>query len=173
MSSSGPQIAEFVAEAREHLANVCDHLLNLERGAPAELAERRLGLLRAMHSVKGGAGFFGRKTIERTAHAAESALEALPPERLVGNAPAVDALLAAVDRIAALLDDVERSNDWDVSDVVAQLESLAAGAANEVAVVPGTFPAQPVAAGPLQRTSIGCASICGNAGRRRESPRSI
>jgi len=125
MSASGPQLSEFVAEAREHLSAVCDHLLNLERGQPEELNERRLGLLRAMHSVKGGAGFFGRKTIERTAHAAESALEALSPEQLTGNAQAVDALLAAVDRIAALLDDVERSNEWDVSDVVARLESLA------------------------------------------------
>ncbi len=135
---SSPSLAEFVAEAREHLADVCDHLLNLERGAPEELVERRAGLLRAMHSVKGGAGFFGRKAIERLAHAAESALEGLPTDRLAGNAPAVDALLAAVDRIAAQLDDVERSDEWDVSDVVARLESLAAGA-------PESLPAAPVA----------------------------
>jgi two-component system chemotaxis sensor kinase CheA len=127
MSASGPQLSEFVAEAREHLSAVCDHLLNLERGQPEELNERRLGLLRAMHSVKGGAGFFGRKAIERIAHTAESALEVLPSEQLAGNAQAVDALLAAVDRIAALLDDVERSNEWDVNDVVARLEALATG----------------------------------------------
>ena len=38
---SSPSLAEFVAEAREHLASVCDHLLNLERGAPEQRPEQR------------------------------------------------------------------------------------------------------------------------------------
>ena len=48
----------FVAEAREHLASMTSAMIALERNEPntQPLVEQ---LLRAAHSIKGGAGFMG------------------------------------------------------------------------------------------------------------------
>ena len=115
---------EFVAEAREHLAAVRDHLLNLEKVSGEGGIERIEQLFREVHSVKGGAGFFGLGNIERIAHAMESVLERVQAEALPHHAETVDVLLAATDRIAALLDDVEHSNEWEVDSVLSRLQSL-------------------------------------------------
>ena len=74
---SAPQTNEFIAEAKEHLAEVCDQLLRLESSAGNASGERIEQMMRAVHSVKGGAGFFGLRNIEQVAHRMETALEAI------------------------------------------------------------------------------------------------
>jgi HPt (histidine-containing phosphotransfer) domain-containing protein len=68
-------VHEFVSEAKEHLADVVQDLLALEQGPSESSAERIDRLFRAMHSVKGGAGFVGCQVIEELAHAMENVLE--------------------------------------------------------------------------------------------------
>lgn len=121
-----PQLREFVAEAREHLTAVCSHLLNLEKATGDDGRQRVQQLLRAVHSIKGGAGFSGCHTIEQVAHLVESVLEAVDRGEVAKDSPTVDVLLTATDRITALVDDAEHSNDWDVSDVLTRLEALLA-----------------------------------------------
>ncbi len=114
-------IYEFGAEAKEHLANLVQDLLALEQNPREADGERIDRLFRAMHSVKGGAGFLGCQVIEELAHAMENVLEEL---RQTGAAPGsvvVDTLLAGTDRMLALLDDVQRSNAADVSELLQRL----------------------------------------------------
>ena len=74
--ASGPSlIHEFVSEAKEHLANVGDDLLALERQQDDSSRYRIDRLFRAVHSIKGGAGFFGCRVIEELAHAMENVLD--------------------------------------------------------------------------------------------------
>ena len=74
MAGDPPMIFEFISEAKEHLANVTDDLLALEKHR-GEAARYRIDrLFRAVHSVKGGAGFFGRRNVEDLAHAMETLL---------------------------------------------------------------------------------------------------
>ena len=99
----------------------CDDLLaELETGLLAlQNGERDPEIVntvfRAVHSVKGGAGFFGCKAVEELAHAMENLLDHARQQDREMDAAAIDALLAGADRITALLDDVEHSNDADVS----------------------------------------------------------
>ena len=77
MSAPRPLIYEFVGEAKEHLANVCDDLLALEQGKDDSARYRIDRLFRALHSVKGGAGFFGCHRVEELAHAMETVFEGM------------------------------------------------------------------------------------------------
>jgi anti-anti-sigma regulatory factor len=74
MSQDATPSHRFIVEAREHLAAMSSAMIALERnqGDPHAVIEQ---LLRAAHSIKGGAGFIGRRNIERLAHAMEEALE--------------------------------------------------------------------------------------------------
>jgi two-component system chemotaxis sensor kinase CheA len=117
-------IFEFVSEAREHLAAINNDLVALEQG-PDDTARYRIDrLFRSVHSVKGGAGFFGCRTVEELAHAMENVLEDIRQRGEPPEAPVIDALLAGADRIVALLDDVERCNEVDVSNVLVRLRGL-------------------------------------------------
>ncbi len=123
-SMSAPQTGEFIAEAKEHLAEVCDQLLRMESSSGKATRDRIEQMLRAVHSVKGGAGFFGLRNIEQIAHRMETALEAVLAGTLRHDSHSVDVLLAASDRMAALLDDVDRSDTVDVSDITGRLGGL-------------------------------------------------
>jgi two-component system chemotaxis sensor kinase CheA len=121
---AAPRVFEFSAESREHLTEVCDQLLRLERATGDDARHRVEQMLRAVHSIKGGAGFFGLQKIEQLAHRMESILETSatrPTERV---AETIDVLLAAADRLAAMLDDIERSNEVEITGILARLDEL-------------------------------------------------
>ncbi len=121
---STPQTGEFIVEAKEHLAEVCDQLLRLERSGGDAALNVIEQMLRAVHSVKGGAAFFGLRQVEQVAHRMETALEGALDRTVPRDGHTVDVLLAATDRLATLLDDVEHGNDTDTSDVLARLDAL-------------------------------------------------
>jgi two-component system chemotaxis sensor kinase CheA len=123
---AAPHQNEFLAEARDHLTDVCDQLLRLERAKGDAARERIEQMLRAVHSIKGGAGFFGLRTIEQLAHRMESVFEGALEPAATRDPRLVDVLLAATDRLAALLDDLDRSNEADTSDLLARLDELLA-----------------------------------------------
>jgi len=121
-----PQQFEFLAEARDHLTDVCDQLLRLER-AEAEAARGRIEhMLRAVHSIKGGAGYFGLSTVEQLAHRMETVFEAVLDEATPRDSRLIDVLLAATDRLAALLDDIDNSNAADTRNILVRLDELLA-----------------------------------------------
>jgi two-component system chemotaxis sensor kinase CheA len=117
-----PQQNEFLAEARDHLTDVCDQLLRLERASGDSARGRIEQMLRAVHSIKGGAGFFGLRTVEQLAHRMENVFEAALEPAASRDVRLIDVLLAATDRLAALLDDIDRSNEADTSDLLARLD---------------------------------------------------
>jgi two-component system chemotaxis sensor kinase CheA len=139
MSAPRPLIYEFVGEAKEHLANVSDDLLALEQSKDDTSRYRIDRLFRAVHSVKGGAGFFGCQRIEELAHLMETVFEHMRQGGAAVEAGVIDALLAGADRILALLDDVEHSNDADVSALLGRLRRF----------VPATLPVPAPAAAPF------------------------
>lgn len=128
MSNESGFSQRFVAEAREHLAAMTSAMIALERneGNPQHLLEQ---LLRAAHSIKGGAGFTGRRHIEQLSHAFEEAIENIRDGQ-VGRCPdVVDTLLSVLDRIVAMVDDVDHSDEADITDPMARLRPLIEGCA--------------------------------------------
>ena len=127
MAADRAMVYEFVSEAKEHLANVTDDLLALEK-APEDLLRYRIDrLFRGMHSVKGGAGFFAFHNITELAHLMETLLKRLRERAARPDETQLDALLAGTDLILTLLDDVERSNQVDITLVRERLQRLVSG----------------------------------------------
>lgn len=123
MSTEPSHSQRFVVEAREHLACMTSGLMALERGEGDPRAHFEQ-LLRAAHSIKGGAGFTGRGKIEQLSHAMETALESIRDGRCFPTPEVIDVLLSALDRLSAMVDDLEHSEEADVSDLLARLRPL-------------------------------------------------
>ncbi len=78
-------------------------------------------LFRGMHSIKGGAGYNGKRNIQELAHRLETILGRVQKGELTIAAALIDVLLAGVDRIQALVDDLDRSDEADLGELFARL----------------------------------------------------
>ena len=93
----------FVGDARRRLATLSDSLLAIERNPDERAALEEA--LRALHTLKGNAGFVGLETVATTAHALERALANLqPPLSSSLLRRGLDALSAMVAAIAESVD---------------------------------------------------------------------
>ena len=116
--------SEFVFEARDHLADMENELLAIEAGGAAANPKLVEKVFRAIHSIKGGAGFLELTTLSQLAHHAESVLSLIGNRQLVPDAPVTEALLKSIDRIRDMIDDIDHSNLVDVSDCVTALHAI-------------------------------------------------
>lgn len=126
-------MGEFVVESQEHLEDVESQLLTLEGqedGVDVALVNK---VFRAVHSIKGAAGFLGLGTLESLAHREEAVLDRLRTNEIVPTSHVVNTLLAATDQLKELLGAVDTSNDQDVSHHIAALEAVLNGGTNAAA----------------------------------------
>lgn len=120
-------IEEFVIESLEHLSDVETDLLAIEEAgnnADAELVNK---VFRAVHSIKGAAGFLGLTAINDLAHNLENVLNLVRSKELNPTAAVVDVLLRSVDALRGLLNGVSTSNEQDVSAYVSALKQVITG----------------------------------------------
>lgn len=120
-------LAEFVTESRDHLADVEGQLLDIEAAGEdidVDLVNR---VFRGIHSIKGAAGFMGLSTLSGLAHSLENVLGKIRNCELVPTSAIVDTMLKAADTLTGLVNDIEISNDADVSVHVAALDAILAG----------------------------------------------
>ncbi len=112
---------EYLAESREHLATVETDLLALERGG-AEISEERVNrVFRAVHSIKGGAGFFDLAKIGELAHQTEDLLALIRSGELAPTPDRARVLLRATDRLHELIQNPGASNSADIGKIMAEL----------------------------------------------------
>lgn len=128
MSSEDDDILQaFIVESIEHLADIEQDLLAIEKRG-ADIDEDLVNkVFRAAHSIKGGAGFMGLTAIQELAHVAENVLGLIRARKLVPAPEVVNALLLAADELQHLLADVGASNGADISRHVATLNAIATG----------------------------------------------
>ena len=116
--------ASFIAEAREHLDSIEDDFLRLEAHLDNPDPELLNKIFRAIHSVKGSAGFLSLDRVTELSHTMESLLTRLRSGELHPNSDHIDALLAGVDQLSIMLADIEHCNTVDISTNLAQLTAL-------------------------------------------------
>ncbi len=138
-------LKEFVVESQEHLSDVENQLLTLESQGDAVDVALVNTVFRAVHSIKGAAGFLGLDTLQGLAHREEEVLNRLRNSELRPTSLVVNTLLKATDRLKGLLDDIENSNGQDVSEHLVALELILNGGAQptpapnaKVAATPAT-----------------------------------
>ena len=104
---------QFLEEAQEYLDTIESALIGLA-GNPIE-SQQMDSILRAAHSVKGGAGMMGYQTLSHLAHRLEDSFKVMKVQR---NSLNVDAeleglLLGAVDRLSSVLSLNRQGTDAD------------------------------------------------------------
>ena len=97
-------VAEFVVESREHLAAVEDRLLLVEKDA-SDL-ESINAIFRAIHTIKGLAGFLEFQAIQDVAHEMETLLDHARCRRLTMTPSLVDTLLKGIDYVRVQVDGI-------------------------------------------------------------------
>jgi two-component system, chemotaxis family, sensor kinase CheA len=96
---------QFIAEARELIAQAIDDLIEMERKGPT--SEQIDRIFRAFHTLKGSAGVVDLPAMSLTLHAAEDVLAALHSGRLAATSAIIDQTLESLDQISRWVDDFE------------------------------------------------------------------
>jgi two-component system, chemotaxis family, sensor kinase CheA len=128
-------VNDFVTESREHLASVESDLLSLENPGDGS-ADTVNRVFRAVHSVKGVAGFLGFDNINKLSHALESVLDLVRKDRLEMSAELVDVLLAAIDALRNLIEHVTESNTVAIEQPLQRLQVYLTPGAGRTVVAP-------------------------------------
>lgn len=147
-------LAEFIAEAREHLSALMDGLLTLENLPEDQFQASINPLFRAMHSIKGSAGFLGLQHLEHLAHATETLLDAMRKGSVAPSPQVTDLLLKVADRLQARIEGLpesEKSGSPNDGELMDKLKACATGKAPPPPVVPA---AQPTIPDPLPASSL-------------------
>ncbi|MEZ0154880.1 MAG: chemotaxis protein CheW [Candidatus Reddybacter sp.] len=116
----------FVEESREHLAGIEDDLLAMEAmdGLDEDLVNR---VFRTLHTIKGGAGFFDLINLQNLAHSMENILDLIRKDELQTTKMIVSSLLAGADTVASMVDNLEASNDYDISEHLSVFDGVLKG----------------------------------------------
>ena len=158
-NSDDELLQDYLAESREHLANIETDLMAMEQ-AGADIDEALVNrVFRAAHSIKGGAGFFNLNKIRDLAHKTESILDQVRSRKLIPQPDVISILLNSFDRLSALLDNLAESNDADIEEYIAALSALTSVQPAAVAPKPAPEPPAPkpapvesIAANPAEAT---------------------
>lgn len=112
---------EFLQEAREYVELMNQSFLRLEKGDNSAIDE----VFRAMHTIKGMAGFMGYKNLENLCHKLESFLSEFRGKEV--NEEIVDLLLLSSDRISEILNKIEAEDSdhvecGDIFNIISPIE---------------------------------------------------
>lgn len=117
---------EYVVEAKEHLENLEQKLLELEKNPKDK--ELINSAFRSMHTIKGGAGFLGLNVIVETAHLAEEVLGKLRSGELELTPEINDLLLKSVDFLKYALECYLRDEECTLDQELCEsLKAISAG----------------------------------------------
>ena len=120
-------IEEFVAESKEHIADIEDDLIKIE-SLKADLDPEVINrVFRAAHSIKGSAKFLDLVNIGDLGHRMEDVLNLIRSGRLIPSSDVAGPLLMAADMLKTMLDDVGTSNDMDISEHLSALQTILDG----------------------------------------------
>lgn len=115
-------IQGFVEEAKVHIETVEAELLKMD--VHAVDAESINNIFRAVHSVKGTAGFFNLTKIVELSHSMENIFGEFRSGKKQINSNMVDLLLSANDSLKSMSEDVMNSENTDISDFVERLSKI-------------------------------------------------
>lgn len=152
-------VQEFLTESQEHLSGIEPDLLELEKFGGQVNQEIVNRIFRAIHSIKGAAGFFGFENLKRTSHVMESVLMRVRDGALTPDPPVVEPLLIGVDLLNAMVSDIDQSETVASDALIEQLNAILDGRApNPTASVTPVASAQTITA-PTQSASAAQPSV--------------
>ena len=110
-------LIEFAVESLEHLADIEEDILSLSKENIHLIPEQIDNIFRSIHSVKGASGFLSLSKIEKISHVMENLLSGLRSKKVTLNTEVINKLLEGVDILINMLNNVESSNETDISKI--------------------------------------------------------
>lgn len=117
-------IAEFTIEAKEHLETIEEDILTLKQQESEPDPELVHKVFRAMHSIKGGAGFLGLDQIQSMAHVMESIFKLVGDHKLFVNDDTVGVLLEGCDKLGQIFEDIANAENIEITETHERLSEL-------------------------------------------------
>lgn len=125
MVGQDPEMLQmFLEESNEHLGNLEPDLLELEETKDAPESELINRIFRAVHSLKGAAGFFGFENVTRLSHVMESLLALVRDGKKKPSSYMITTLLAGTDKLNQMIKDIDNSESVEITQVLADLNKL-------------------------------------------------
>ncbi len=115
---------EFVAEIRDLLDAAEPDFLAMEQSGDDVDPELINRAFRAIHSIKGSAGFAGFEALKVLSHAVENVLVKIRDGEMLLNSDKMDAMLAGMDKIRTMVDDIHANNDIPHADEMERLNEI-------------------------------------------------
>jgi two-component system chemotaxis sensor kinase CheA len=129
-------LADFIAETRETLEALSGEIVAWE--ASPDDRSRLDAIFRFVHTVKGSCGFLRLPRLQRLSHAAEDVLADVRVGKRAPDRALVNAVLAVVDRIAALVDALDARSVLPEDNEDALIAALAMGTPEMAQPTPAT-----------------------------------
>lgn len=135
-------LVSFIAEAQDHLENIEEKILSLERDIQDDTVN---DIFRSMHTIKGVSSFIGLRRIKTLSHQMETVLDDLRKGTISVSSEMIDTLLEGVDHLSRLVSDLSdrsekrlagaqvavREMDLDIEATIKRLQSFAEAASKE------------------------------------------
>lgn len=134
----------FVEETREHLQNLNEHILVLEK--EPDNKETIDEIFRAAHSLKGMAGTMGYKRMQHLTHNMENAFSEIKNGRMQATSELVDIIFQCLDALEAYLDNIINNQDEGTEDNEPIIQGLNNFLSGGGAAPAASAPAAPAAA---------------------------
>ena len=122
----------YLDESKEHLADIEKDFLAIEENGAATDDDLVNKVYRAIHSIKGGAGFMGLTHIKDLAHEMENILGKIRSRELIPTPDIINVLLKASDTLKFLMQDILNSNNIGIEDNILELRAILKVDAQEV-----------------------------------------
>lgn len=126
-------LREFIVEAKEHLKNIEDDFLKLKESVDTVEPELINKVFRAIHSIKGAAGFLNLLKISKLAHSMGTLLFMMKNGEIKPEKRYIEALLPGVDLLNSMIDDAKSSNKVNIVETQREIDNLIRGVSSEVA----------------------------------------
>lgn len=118
---------DFIEESLDHLNGIEDDLLNIEKAGENFNEDIVNKVFRAVHTIKGGAGYLGLKNVEALAHNSENVMVKIRARELIPTPGIISTLLDAMDTLSTLINRYENSNEIDISSNLTALNAICLG----------------------------------------------
>jgi two-component system, chemotaxis family, sensor kinase CheA len=123
MANDVELLQEYVAESKEHLERVEKIFLDIEKMNGRVHDGALHDLFRAIHTIKGSAGFLGLTSVGKLTHAMESLLAALRDKVCCMSEGVLESLIEGLDHLNHMFSDIGNSNTVEVHGVETKLRA--------------------------------------------------
>jgi len=114
----------YIEESYEHLENIENDLLTIEKAGKDFDTDLVNKVFRAAHSIKGGAGFVGLSNIKKLAHKIENVLGMMRGREVSPQPEVISTVLKAFDRLRLMIDDIENSETMEIDEHIVSLVGI-------------------------------------------------